>query len=146
VLLYKKFVAGGNRFDAIRFPTDKGMLFERFDFNLTTRINPIGGRDRYPPQFNNPAASPNTTWGDGSVAKANIRNMLAAAAGSPAEQAVYRPPGTFGLSSGMTFDLFDSYSSGVYSPPDIPFQLNEAFPEFMWGTRNGIAGRDRRHR
>lgn len=143
---YRQFVAGGNRFDAMQYPTDKAMLFERFDFARQTRVTPAGVRESAPPQFNNPAATPNTCWGDGSVSKANVRDMLTAANGTPAEQAVYKPPGTWGANSGMTAALLSTYSSGVFAPPDFPHEVNgtQAYPEFMWGTRNGMAGRDRR--
>jgi hypothetical protein len=144
---FRQFVSSGNRTDAIQYPSDKAMLFERFDFSLKSRLGANGARFPYPPQFNNPDAKPNTTWADGSVSKANVRDMLAAATGTPEEQAMYKPPGKWGSSSGMTGQLLSDYSSTVFDQGlDIPHQLSglEEFPEFMWGTRNGIAGRDKR--
>ncbi len=144
---YNQFVGTGNRVDTMQFPSDKAMLFERFDFLAKNRPTGSGGSEPFPPQFNNPAARPNTCWGDGSVAKANIRDLTALAASTDINISdTYRPAATWGTGRGMTAQLLSDFSSTLFAPPDYPAQINgpDAFPEFLWGTRNGIAGRDRR--
>ena len=147
IAMYRQYVAGGNRFDAVSFPSDKAMLFERYDFLQKNRAAP-NGPVNLPPQFNNPGARPNTCYGDGSVSKANIRELTTAAASSDAAiRDAFLPKGLWATTTGMTRTLLSDFSSGVYDTSDIAPQLDAVsgqYPEFLWGTPGGVSGRDKR--
>lgn len=139
-----------NKVSDVTAPTAKAFCFERFDWSQRNRVQGTG-RVNNPPQFNNPGSTPQVTFCDGSVDKVKI-SKLNELANSPNTdvQNTYRPSGIFGGSNGGA-ELqagFDVFSSGVTTSPinqdpwEIGLNGTNSWPQFLWGTRNGVFGRD----
>jgi len=142
------------RFDEVRYPSSKVLLFERFDFEQRSRNATFGFglagvpavEEASPPQWNNPTASPNMAASDGSVIEANIRRIydrlpegqfslgLVDDPYIPID-AWNPPPNAIGFTDGPSpaFDPWEIAAgegrSGVYNA-------------IFWATRGGIEGLD----
>lgn len=128
-----------NRQPDVRFPQNKVLLWERFDFTRKTRLGPgTSGRVKIQPQWNNPEALANVALCDNSVQRADMQkaNRLSSDP-DPEVRAEFRPSGLF---SGLTayFHEYDmDHDDLELGPPASP-----AYPAFFWATRKGIYGRD----
>ena len=143
-----------NRVDDVVSPASKAIVFERFDFSRKTRPARNGGRERYHPTFNNPEATTRMVLADGSVTAVKMSKLhaLAGTSARPEDIATYRPSGDWevpdsilgnGNIAVLTDELLgrDGLENGDGSALGIPggFWQHRAF---LWGTRNGVRGRD----
>lgn len=126
-----------NRSADVRFPTAKVMIFERFDFNQTSRLTASGGRTRQSPGWNNPGAAPNVATADGSAASYPISRLEELAADGSTQNTVFRPSGKW--------DLMTSYLNKYRLGSDgLENGENETVKNwsYFWATRQGVLGRD----
>ncbi len=127
-----------NRMSDVRFPQNKVLLWERFDWTRKTRLAAGGGaRMSAPPMWNNPEARPNCTLIDGAVVRADIAKITELANGSPQERAEFRPSGAWSGLAGY-LQMYSMHGDGLESGPPV----SPAYPQFFWATRKGIHGRD----
>ncbi|MDP1661850.1 MAG: type II secretion system protein [Phycisphaerales bacterium] len=123
-----------NLLSQVRYPTAKAMTWERFDTKDKKRPGAM-----LPPQWNNPNASPNVGFAEGSVSQVKISDLVTLANSSdPLISNVYRPtnpvwnlPTTLLGNYSMAQDGFENGQGGT-----------TAYPAFFWGTRDGIKGKD----
>jgi prepilin-type N-terminal cleavage/methylation domain-containing protein len=125
----------GNRMDHVQLPALKTLLFERFDFSSP----------RSTKQWNNPGARPQSAFVDGSVSAVAMNKLHAAT------QSV--PSGPFVPSEAYNPDALYAarWLIGVPAPagPREPFETGTspydgtaAWPQFLYGTRDGVRGQD----
>ncbi len=123
-----------NRLSQVINPTAKAMTWERFDTKDAKRPGAM-----LPPQWNNPNATPNVGFAEGSVSQVKISDLVTLANSSdPLIANVYKPtnpvwnlPTTLLANYGMDQDGFENGQGGTNS-----------YPAFFWGTRDGIKGKD----
>lgn len=139
-----------NRFSDASTPSQKAMLFERFDWTKKRRVGPAGQSAETAPQFNNPGAEPQVTWVDGSVDSVKI-SRLVTLANAPETADTFRPSGVWNLGQwneltnnvpGVTQIGNDPWENSAAATMAQP-PSNYTWPQYLWGTRNGIRGRDR---
>jgi prepilin-type N-terminal cleavage/methylation domain-containing protein len=128
------------RFDQAPFPSAKVLLFERFD---GTRKSAQTG---VPLQFNAPSGRTLVCAVDGAVKEADMAKLTQlAASADPNISGAYLPSGMFDI--GPT-DFQPWGGSPVAPLSQDPWQNGNGYtnggpyPQFFWGTRNGIRGRD----
>ncbi len=135
-----------NRFDQATYASAKAMLFERFDGTRKAR-----GLNGAPVQFNATEGHTLVCCVDGNVTEANMASLtLLANSATQTIQDTYRPSGLFDISPGGFMQWDASAGHGTVIPPisTDPWQNGNGFagngpyPQFFWGTRNGIRGRD----
>jgi prepilin-type N-terminal cleavage/methylation domain-containing protein len=131
-----------NRFDQVGAASAKVMLFERFDYTRKARKADL------PVQFNFPEGGTLVTACDGSVTEVNMAKLTLLA--NSTDQTIkdqFQPTGLFDISS-AAFGQWDTSSTTASGFPlgGDPWQNTSALggplPQFFWGTRNGIKGRD----
>jgi len=154
-----------NRVDDVVSPSAKVVLWERFDYNQTRRVeSTIGndgsatpvGRSDLPPTWNNNTAAPNVSTADGSVLRVKIETLMPLAYGATATTfqpvGLWTPPGDMlgspsnkkgvGFGYQMGTDGLENggggLGGGVTGLPKYP----GTYPNFFWATRNGVKGRD----
>ncbi|HZW06373.1 MAG TPA: hypothetical protein VFF65_04550 [Phycisphaerales bacterium] len=122
----------------VAFPSQKAVLFSRFDFDQPTRRNGANQVVALPPQWNNPAARPDVAFADGSADEVTVRKLEQAESQSAATYAWLRPtnpnwniPSSLLDQFGLLGDGFENGQSGTV-----------AHPARFWGTRDGVLGRD----
>lgn len=139
-----------NRISDVLFPSQKVVMWERFDttqrdrteskYGLTSdEVETLGRRTQRFPNWNNPVARATVTNVDGSVARVNMKNLYARAYSErEAEVRAFRPAGLWNLPTallrgyGMADDGLENGGNtdrGVY-------------PAFFWATKDGVKGRD----
>ena len=151
----------GNRFDAnlsqarrmkfsdTRFPAEKVLLWERFDWSQSKReagthsmlfdVSVSVGTENAPPQWNNPQAEPAVATVDGSVRRIAMQDIYARMWEENDRGLAFRPT--------------DDFTPGValmrmYSMDEDGMEIGFAasgqglYPAFFWATRDGIQGRD----
>lgn len=144
-----------NRFSDATYPSQKVVLFERFDFKQDTRFvtNIINGRYygtfRGSPNWNNPTAKPNVALVDGSVRYVDMKVLADATSLDGRAVNLTRaneltPCGLFRPSRG---DIWaDSSDNGNLSLEwgDLASgsEYGGTYRNFFWATRRGIQGRD----
>lgn len=122
------------------YPSRKAVLFQRFDFDQSSRPGPSGPVP-LPPQWNNTKASPDVAFADGSVDEVPIFKVVSAINEDAAVAQWLRPTGP---GWNMPTMLLNSPSVGYEIGDDWENGQNNttAWQAFFWGTRNGVAGRD----
>jgi prepilin-type N-terminal cleavage/methylation domain-containing protein len=127
-----------NRQAEVRFPQNKVLLWERFDWTRKSRVGP-GGTARVPfqPNWNNPEARTYCTLCDNSVQRADMANLTRLANGTPEEKAEFRPSGAWSAIAGYLQQYDMDEDNLEYGPPVSP-----TYAAFFWATRKGIQGRD----
>ncbi len=150
-----------NRLSDVLSPQAKVMVFERFDFTRTSRPAVSGGREAFPPTFNNPESTTRAVTVDGSVSSIDMQRLHALAESSnPVDVDAYRPSGFWqvpdrvlgdpekaldarpGFGSQNNYGLGrDGLENGDGSLLGIPGGFNR-YRAFFWATHNGLHGRD----
>jgi prepilin-type N-terminal cleavage/methylation domain-containing protein len=127
-----------NRQAEVRFPQNKVLLWERFDWTRKSRLG-SGSSGRVPlqPNWNNPEAKTLVTLADNSVQRADMRELTQLANGTPEERAEFRPSGAWSGISGY-LQQYDMHQDNLESGPPV----SPTYPAFFWATRKGIHGRD----
>jgi hypothetical protein len=136
-------------FDA-RFPADKVLLWERFDFSkrrrtaaqfsVTVNYSQVLGTENNFPQWNNFQAEPSVSTVDGSVRRVRIADILERMWDDDESRALtFRPTDDFV----PTHNLMSNYSmhqDGLEYGNAASGQ--GLYPAVFWATRNGMHGRD----
>lgn len=122
------------------YPSRKAVLFQRFDFDQSSRPGPSGPVP-FSPQWNNTKASPDVAFADGSVDEIPIFKVVSAINEDAGIAQWLRPTGP---GWNMPTTLLNSPSIGYEIGDDWENGQNDttAWQAFFWGTRNGVAGRD----
>jgi prepilin-type N-terminal cleavage/methylation domain-containing protein len=141
-----------NRMAGVTYPSQKVMMWERFDWTKNDRIasfrDPsigggvpiIFGKEPHSPQWNNPDAEPSVATADGSVSRVKIASIF-----SNMENESDRIARSY-----TPTDSWDPTYAGLrlYSMHEDNFEIGNAesgmgkYPAFFWATRDGIRGRD----
>jgi len=132
-----------NRFDEVPNPNLKVMLFERFDFSKKKKALRSGSTLDAPPQWNNPGAKPLCALVDGSVGRVDT-GKIAQLANSmdPIVRGVYRPSGVWNPQEARIKNWLGYETTDPTFPDPMEYSSADYWPNFFWGTRNGIRGRD----
>lgn len=145
-------LARRNRMSQVAYPSQKVMMWERFDWTRKERTatyrNPaIGlddpilfGEERFSPQWNNYDAEPSVATADGSVTRVKIRNIF---------DDLYSNDPQIVRAANPT-DEWDPTITALryYSMHEDGFEIGNQesglgkYPAFFWATRDGIRGRD----
>lgn len=145
-------MAKRNKISSVAFPSQKVMMWERFDWTKKRRnasyLNPsIGidqpvqfGEERFPPQWNNIEAEPSVATADGSVSRVKISDIFDA----------MRDDNERVARSFSPTDEWDAKYTTLrfYSMHEDGFEIGDErtgmgkYPAFFWATRDGIQGRD----
>lgn len=139
-----------HRFDSASFPTQKTLLFERFDWSVKRRQGKSGTDTvAAPPQWNNPRANPQAAFVDGSVGIVRMPELHKLAdTGTSEEIARYRPSGFFDPAPTYSQPWLvgppvgPSTGTDPYETGSAPFDGTMAWRQFLYATRNGIRGMD----
>lgn len=128
-----------NKVGDVVFPTAKGMLFERFDFDGESKVV---SNTRVPglPNWNAPTSAPRVAFCDGSVDTVSIAKLDAMRldATDPVIQRVFTPSGpNWNIPNGVLAD-YDIDKDGLQNGASG----TQAYPAYIWSTRDGIKGRD----
>jgi len=145
-------MARRNYLSQVRYPSQKAIMWERFDWTKKERVasfrSPdiaggtpvIFGEEPFPPQWNNFDAQPSVATADGSVSRVEISEIFAAIGDDNPRVAESLKP---------TDDWDISYNGlADYSMHEDGFEIGDArsgmgkYPAFFWATRDGIQGRD----
>ena len=144
-----------NLMSGVTYPSQKVMIWERFDWTKKTRTasfrdpnigggTPIVfGTERLSPQWNNPEAEPSVATADGSVSRVKISNIF---------QTMLDPNERVARAASPT-DMWDPKYSALfdYKMHEDGFEIGSdegpgvgigKYPAFFWATRDGIRGRD----
>ena len=135
-----------NRADSVIYPTHKGVFAERLDFSQSKRRRGVTqqgewlqtyGDDNISPTFNNPRATPQVAFADGSAGRTSMPETYAAmVAARTADGDLSLTPVAlwqFRLGLGLPWSDMEQQFSGPYQGMyDGVFQF----------TRNGVRGRD----
>lgn len=141
-----------NRISGVTYPSQKVLLWERFDWskkrrNATYRNPAIGfgdpisfGEELFSPQWNNYEAEPSVAAADGSVSRVKIQDIFSFLYDdNPRVVRSFTPT-----------DEWDCRYSVLqyYSMHEDGFEIGNdqsgagKYPAFFWATRDGIQGRD----
>lgn len=131
-----------NNLDMVSSPSGKVMLYERADFLQTQRTRIDGSSSitqPRPPAWNNPRARPNVMTVDGSIIRADMRDLTARAAESIRKDKAltYLPVDLLNVP-----DKFSQQREGSGISIDGHTNTDGMYPMFFAATRNGIRGRD----
>lgn len=141
-----------NHLSDVLFPSQKVLLYERFDWTKKRRTasfrDPnfgggepiIFGTEKKPPQWNNFDAEPSVATADGSVSRVKISKIFQNMSNSnPRIARSYTPT-----------DMWDPKYTALqdYIMHEDGFEIGDdrsgmgQYPAFFWATRDGIRGRD----
>ncbi len=136
-----------NRQSDVTYPTQKVIIFERFDTSQRRRLetvtilgNPqVLGRRDAPPTWHNPQAKTNVGLVDGSVIRANM-SEVSALTQSPKQSVrdAFTPTDVWDVDNSilgryeMRGDLLENGTT----------ENGGLYPAFFWATKDGIHGRD----
>ena len=132
-----------NKFQQVRFPSAKVMIWERFDFTQTKRneftvdesfaLSDVGTAKKSP-NWNNPGARPFTLTTDGSVLRVEMSEIYRHARDGRIK-APTDPwnPSMFLLKNYQMEN--DGLENGSETDPGV-------YPAWFWATRDGLYGRD----
>lgn len=112
------------------YPSQKVVLFQRADFDQTSRP----GANGLSPQWNNAVASPDAAFADGSVEEVSIRKVQTAINAGAGHLTPTTPSWNIPTPLLVNYDLGSSWENGQNN--------TTAWPAFFWGTRGGVGGRD----
>ena len=127
-----------NRIANVTLPASKVLMFERFDFTQSKRLDASGGSVNEHPQFNNPVSRTRFVSADGSAGRVDISDLVelsnsnierVARAFTPS--GLWDPPFTLFRHWGMNKDPFENGQRDTI-----------AHPAWFWATRDGLKGRD----
>ena len=145
-------LARRNRMSNVRYPSQKAMIWERFDWTNKRRTatyrNPAIGVDEpitfgpepFSPQWNNYDAQPSVATADGSVSRVEIKEIF---------QKLYDDNPNVVRAFSPTDEWDPSYNAlSYYSMHQDGFEIGDErsgmgkYPAFFWATRDGVQGRD----
>ncbi|MCA9276158.1 MAG: prepilin-type N-terminal cleavage/methylation domain-containing protein [Phycisphaerales bacterium] len=145
-------MAKRNYMAQVAYPSQKAMIWERFDWTkkrrtASYRSPDIGGGEPFifgeeplPPQWNNYDAEPSVATADGSVSRVKIQNIFSN---------MYDENERVARSFKPTDDWDCRYSAlEDYVMHEDGFEIGDQrsgmgkYPAFFWATRDGIRGRD----
>jgi prepilin-type N-terminal cleavage/methylation domain-containing protein len=148
----RESMAKRNKMSDVSFPSQKVMMWERFDWSKKERTasfrdrnigngNPIVfGEELTFPQWNNPEAEPSVATADGSVSRVKMEGVYAKAFAENERVArAYSPTDNWDPS----YDALE-----IYSMHEDRFEIGHPesglgqYPAFFWATRDGVRGRD----
>lgn len=141
-----------NRMSGVSFPSQKVLMWERFDWTKKERTasfrdSNIGGgqpiifgKELNSPQWNNPEAEPSVATADGSVSRVKIDSIFNKMADENERVSRAFSP----------TDNWEQTYTGLrhYSMHEDGFEIGDPrsgmgkYPAFFWATRDGIRGRD----
>lgn len=138
------------KFSDTRFPAEKVLLWERFDFSKSKRVaaqysvsanfNVVLGPENNFPQWNNFQAEPSVATIDGSVRRVKVSDVLARMWDPDESKALpFRPTDDFGPPANLIRDYSMDKDGLEYSNPTSGRGI---YPAIFWATRNGMQGRD----
>ncbi len=148
-------MAKRNKVSDTRYPANKVIVWERFDWSQNERTatipNPVNpdlpginfGAENHPPQWNNPAANPAVLTADGSVIATKIADIQSMASDpNPRVAREFTPTDFWDIPA----SLLDNYGMGDDWFEVGLFQTDGfgqgKYPAYFWATRDGIKGRD----
>jgi len=142
-----------NKMSDVAYPSQKALMWERFDWTKKTRratiFNPqqqIGGiptdfgKENRPPQWNNPDAEPAVATVDGSVSRVKISeiNELTLSENEITKRA-FTPTDMWNMPYN-TLQRYSMHEDGFeIGNPNSGYGQ---YPAYFWATRDGIRGRD----
>ncbi|MEM9372439.1 MAG: type II secretion system protein [Planctomycetota bacterium] len=143
------FARRAKQFDAA-FPSQKVMIWERFDWSQSTRsaeqrsvtaeFSVSLGTESNAPQWNNPGAQPSVSTVDGAVRKINIADIYSSMWDPDSDRIpAVRPVDDF---------IPPDNLMSRYSMDEDGLEYGDAnsgagfYPAIFWATRDGISGRD----
>ncbi len=132
----------------MQFPSDKVLMWERFDFTKGRRTEsryanymPIAGvrqADAYP-TWNNPGAEPSVGTVDGSVRRVKMTRLYELSQSTRAAEArAFQPSGDWTLPD-TTLRNYVMDKDGLENGGTVN---TGRYPAWFWATRDGIRGRD----
>lgn len=138
------------RFRDVRYPSEKVLIWERFDFSKRTRVSAqysvvadfsvtFGAENNFP-QWNNYQAEPSVAAVDGSIRRIKISTLNERMWDEDESRALpFRPTDDFTPPLNL-MQRYSMHEDGLeYSNPNGGRGL---YPAFFWATRNGMRGRD----
>jgi prepilin-type N-terminal cleavage/methylation domain-containing protein len=128
-----------NRIGDVAFPSEKAMLFERFDFSQTWRNALSGGRVKLSPNWNNTASTSRMVVADGSVTSTRISDLVELSQSiNPQTAEAFTPSGLWNPGTNTLLKAYDMHADGFETGDNDTI----AYPAWFWATRHGIHGRD----
>ncbi|MBL4591867.1 MAG: prepilin-type N-terminal cleavage/methylation domain-containing protein [Phycisphaerales bacterium] len=145
-------LARRNRISEVSFPSQKVLMWERFDWTKKTRrattydpsngnaTETVIGKEERPPQWNNSDAEPGVATIDGSATRVNMRDLQKLTQSTnAATRRAFTPT-----------DQFDMGIGGLrrYGMGDDGFEIGNPdsgageYPAYFWATKDGVRGRD----
>ena len=141
-----------NKVSDVATPAAKAMIFERFDWTQTARTQASGRVNGVPPQWNNPSASPQVCFAEGSVDKVKMGKVHELGNSTNIDiQNAYRPSGFWGGADAGSeilaqLQIFSDQSPSANPTINDPWETGAsgttAWRQYFWATRNGVFGRD----
>jgi prepilin-type N-terminal cleavage/methylation domain-containing protein len=127
-----------NKLGDVTLPSEKVLLFERFDFTQPWRRAPDGARVRLFPTWNNSAATPRVALADGSVTSVRVGALVELSQSSnPLTKEAFTPSGLWNPSTAL-LTHYDMHHDGLENGDKGTL----ASASWFWATRHGIHGRD----
>jgi prepilin-type N-terminal cleavage/methylation domain-containing protein len=138
------------KFSDARFPSEKVLLWERFDWSkptrtagsyaVSTQFTDVLGTENVSPQWNNPEAEPSVTTVDGSVRRIRVRDIYDRMWTDDERRSLtFRPTDVFDPSQ-TTMRNYSMHQDGLeYGNAQSGLGI---YPALFWATRNGMSGRD----
>ena len=139
------------------FPSNKALLWERFDWSKSSRTSAqysvqfdasaTFGTEQLPPMWNNPEAQPGVASVDGSVRKIKVSEiydkMWDDNSSNPNDIPAYRPADDLQIPYRILRPSpqgYDMWADGLETgDPQVSKGL---YPAIFWATRDGMRGRD----
>jgi prepilin-type N-terminal cleavage/methylation domain-containing protein len=146
-------MARRNRMSDVTFPSQKALMWERFDWNRRDRqatifnpfqsiggINTDFGKENLSPQWNNPDAEPGVASVDGSVTRVSIQSINdLTQSDSEITKRVFTPTDMWNMPYN-TLRRYSMHEDGFeIGNPNSGYGQ---YPAYFWATRDGIRGRD----
>ncbi len=145
-------MARRNKISEVSFPSQKVLMWERFDWTKKTRrastYDPgsgntdetIIGKEERSPQWNNTEAEPGVATIDGSAVRVNMKDLQTLTrSGTDATARAFTPTDQFNIGIG---------GLRRYSMDQDGFEIGNpesgegVYPAYFWATKDGIRGRD----
>jgi prepilin-type N-terminal cleavage/methylation domain-containing protein len=127
-----------NRIGDVAFPSEKVLLFERFDFNQIWRQSP-NGRIKQFSNWNNSLSTSRLVSADGSTSSTRIADLVELSQSTNPEMAeAFTPSGLWNPTTNGLLKFYDMHNDGFETGDNDTI----AYPSWFWATRNGLRGRD----
>lgn len=138
------------KFSDARYPSEKVLLWERFDWTARERVASrhtvsanhvvVYGNEIGSPQWNNVEASPSVATIDGGVRRVRIADIVARMWEEDTIHAdQFKPSGDFQPPQGL-MESYTMHQDGLEIGTTTSGR--GVYPAFFWATRNGMSGRD----